>query len=142
MSILNTADIEQDISFIENGYGAALHSYGENGASVWTAVNAALLDVGLKYSQPTTLNYNRAFGAPEAGGYNFDELTQYANNWLYNDNSTLYISIEWFTVSDDILKIIGKYWEIGTDKPTEIQLYFSITKITGNGNLRGSGRTC
>ena len=142
MSILNTADIEQDISFIENGYGAAKHMYGENGATLWSAVNVALLDVGLKYSQPTTLNYNQAFGAPEAGGYNFDELTRYTNNWLYNDNSTLYISIEWFTVSDDILKIIGKYWEIGTDKPTEIQLYFSINKIIGNGNLRGSGLVC
>ena len=126
MSILNTQDINDDLSVIEDGYGMAIKMYGTVGGFIWIALLAALREVGLKRIEST-----HTFGiAPDSPEYNFDELRSCANTHLESYCHGLHIVIDYFKIIDESLVLIGRYYNLtNSTERDEFELYFNRNQI-------------
>lgn len=158
MSILNTQDIEENISVIEDGYGRAVAEYGEDGGMLWTAVNRALLQVGFNYTPANQSLIGWMGGQPvkaphnNRDDYNLDEIADCANQYLTDNLYSFGILFDWFEVifgdGDSWLKLIGKYSSLrcSVAKAHEIILYYKVSSLEagkfGGDNLRGVGLDC
>lgn len=138
MSILNVHDIERDISIIEDGYGRAIQEYGDVGGILWTAMWHALANIGFRYEPAARSYFDGQIRNPHNNldDYNFQEITQWTNQWLYSNGYNMQMSFDWFEIlMPDWVKFIGKFWtmDVGTGsaalKPGEFNLYYNINNI-------------
>ena len=139
MSILNTQDIERDVSIIEDGYGRAIMDFGESGGVLWIAVAEALRQHGLQYyaAAENVIGFNpaeprRIHPHNNYDDYNLDEIARTANDYLLDNMYTEAVGFDWFEITDSWLKLTGKYAKMRScsEKLNRITLYYNIENFT------------
>lgn len=138
MSILNTQDIENDISVIEHGYSRAITEYGSVGRTLWPELYRTLQQEGLQFHPADTNLFVRNPGEPlriphnNSDDYNLDEIARLTNSRILDSGDATQITLDWFMIHDGVwLELIGKWYNFNERfaKQHEFHFYFNMTNM-------------